>query len=170
MHDLCLDDGVLRESEHGFSTRVWMGENNLMPIYIDKQAKPKTVVTTKPTVTIETENDLPDEPVSIKKESSTENYLSRPINAIKEYVRPNVRLTREELEKLKARFSDAEVSKMLDILSDYKSNSGRDYPSDYQALQRWVLKKIYEDRQRGISTPSIMQAEPLPDWVYGNRK
>jgi hypothetical protein len=168
--DICLAEGVLRESEHGFSTRVWMGENDMMPIYIEKQAKPKLVVTTKPTVTIETENDLPVQAVSIKKEPSTDNYLSKPINAIKEYVRPNVRLTRAEMESLNSQFSDAEVSKMLDILSDYKANSGRDYPSDYQAIQRWVLKRIYDDRQRGVSTQSIIQAEPLPDWVYGNRK
>lgn len=168
--DICLAEGVLRESEHGFSTRVWMGENDMMPIYIEKQAKPKSVVTTKPTVTIETENDLPVQTVSIKKEPSTDNIKNKPIEEIKEYVRPNVRLTRSEFAKLRENFSDYEVSRILDILSEYKLNSNRTYSSDYDAINRWVLRRIYEEKRSGEYQKSKFEVEELPDWVYGKAK
>lgn len=83
---------------------------------------------------------------------------------IKEQVRPNVRLTRKELSKLKETFSDDQISKMLDKLSDYKSQNNKYYSSDYDAIQRWVIGWMRDDE----SKPKQAAKKPIefPKWVY----
>lgn len=179
--DVCIEEGILRQSDFGYSARVWMGENGMMTAVklsvtatkkkeksVEKsQTETKTpIIMFEPTDKIE----LPKPEVLVKKDSPKENPLNRPIDDIKEYVRPNVRLTRSELAKLKETFTDDEVSRMLDLLSEYKMNSGRCYPSDYDAINRWVLKRIFEEKQAGNKQKLKFEAEELPDWVYGKAK
>lgn len=180
--DVCIEEGILRESELGFSTNEWMIEGGMISLQkkedflkandknVDLKEKNRTETKNSDlTFVLSDKIELPKEKVPDKKDSSKENPLSRPINDIKEYFRPNVRLTRSEMAKLKESFSDEEVSRMLDILSDYKLNSGRSYPSDFEAINRWVVKRIFEEKNSGYQKPKF-EAEELPDWVYGNAK
>lgn len=181
--NVCLDEGILRETRFGYSASEWMSEKGMMTpcgkgvelLPCEKKEVPKEKIQTESkTLNIVFEpNDkieLPKKMVPAKKDPPKENPLSRPIDDVKEYVRPNVRLTRSEMAKLKESFSDDEVTRMLDILSDYKLNSGRTYPSDYDAINRWVVRKIFEEKNSGGYQKVKFEAEELPDWVYGNAK
>lgn len=91
---------------------------------------------------------------------------------IKEQVRPNVRLSRSELDALRKDYSDEKVAQMLDTLSKYKADKGKYYPSDYDAIRRWVCRAV--EKSATISQPEKFDEKnftsPFPDWIYGNKE
>ncbi len=91
---------------------------------------------------------------------------------IKEQVRPNVRLSRSELDALRKDYSDEKVAQILDTLSKYKTEKGKHYASDYDAIRRWVCRAV--EKSATINQPEKFDEEnftsPFPDWIYGNKE
>lgn len=136
--DLCIKHNVLRKDGNGYSAREWMQEQGLFP---------DSEVIAKPIETV-----LPEIP---KQKRQYE---------IKDQVRPNVRLSRKEIEELKKDYSDEQIARMLDKLSEYKANTGRNYQSDYQAIRKWVYKTLDEKPREISGHPELVD---FPDWIFG---
>lgn len=94
------------------------------------------------------------------------------IPEIKEQVRPNVRLSRSELDALRKDYTDEKVAQILDTLSKYKTEKGKYYASDYDAIRRWVCRAV--EKSATINQPEEFDEEnfksPFPDWIYGNKE
>lgn len=94
------------------------------------------------------------------------------IPEIKEQVRPNVRLSRSELDALRKDYPDEKVAHILDTLSKYKTEKGKYYASDYDAIRRWVCRAV--EKSGNINQPEKIDEEsftsPFPDWIYGNKE
>lgn len=129
--DTCIKHNVLRKYENGYSAREWMQEQGLLP-----EEQNQIIASSQP-------------------EQPKRQYEA------KEQVRPNVRLSRKEIEELKKDYSDEEITRILDKLSDYKSSSGRNYSSDYQAIRKWVYKTLEAPEKK---KPEIIE---YPDWIFG---
>lgn len=104
-----------------------------------------------------------EEPKQINQEKQTAE--------IKEQVRPNVRLSRSELDALKKDYSNEKVAQILDTLSKYKTEKGKYYASDYDAIRRWVCRAV--EKSCNINQPEKFDEEnftsPFPDWIYGSK-
>lgn len=131
--EICTKHNVLRKDDIGYSAREWMQEQGLLP-GVQEQ-------------TTQTQQHVQEQP---KRQYE-----------YKEQVRPNVRLSRKEIEELKKDYSDEEITRILDKLSDYKSSSGRNYASDYQAIRNWVCRAIQEP------TKKKQEIVEFPDWIFG---
>ena len=155
--ELCLSSHVLRKFGAGYSAKDWMKENNLLKTQRLQQEYNLEPNESKDDKTEETENIIK---VDTQKPYQ-QSYLEDPCNR-KQALRHNVYLSGREMESLKDQYSDDEVNKMLDILSDYKAKNNRQYSSDYEAINRWVVKRFAKDKK----SPSIQTTE-FPAWVYG---
>lgn len=74
----------------------------------------------------------------------------------------NVYLSRSEIRDLEQRYSGDEINKMCEYLSGYKKQSGRQYASDYAAINRWVHKAVKD--------PNDMKyiegmPDPVPEFI-----
>lgn len=160
--DVCLKHHVLRQINDFFSAIEWMGENHLlMPKTESAQKAPtpkKNIVTKSSGKTPITSEPIEESKKEVEPQQN-DSVIKYPED--KELVRPNVKLTRNEIQALRERYSDEQISQMLDILSTYKTTSGRYYASDYAAITRWVSKKIDNEISK-LSMP-----EEFPTWVYG---
>lgn len=72
-------------------------------------------------------------------------------------VRNNVFLTRSELAELEKKYSQSDMDILFRELSEYKLKSNRKYTSDYDAINRWVCKRLEE-----IKGPQIVEGIPNP--------
>lgn len=92
-----------------------------------------------------------------------------PGSEVKERVRPNVFLTRSEINDLKSRFTDSQITLMLDKLSEYKSESKRYYASDFDAIERWVIKWLDGMTNNQSQKKASVYDEPfeVPSWLTG---
>jgi hypothetical protein len=136
--DTCIKHNVLRKDGNGYSAREWMQEQGLLP---------DSEVISNPIETVQ--------PETPKQKRQYE---------IKEQVRPNVRLSRKETEELKKDYSDEQIARMLDKLSEYKTNTGRNYQSDYQAIRKWVYKTLDEKPKKIAGHTELVD---FPDWIFG---
>lgn len=122
--DICVKHGILAKGINGYSAIQWMHENNLLVESV--------------------QNNQQSEPNKIPSQSVVKPIT--PKDEPKECVRPNVRLTRTEINTLKEEFSDEEITQLLDNLSEYKTSSGKYYASDYDAIRRWGVRRLRQDQ------------------------
>lgn len=127
--DVCVGHNVLRKTERGYSAREWMCENGLLPC---AQNTPKRVKTAEASV-------YKSEPETTQNEAVLRNHSP------KTPVRPNVYLSREELAELHSQFTEEQVSMMLDKLSSFKTEKNWRYRSDFDAINRWVIKWLGQE-------------------------
>ena len=162
--DVCVSEKILiNETGSSYSAIKWMTKNQILPssktsgtgsVKSDKQdAEEQICVST---------NENPEKGISEKEIAEPVCQQQSHVRQIKEQVRPNVRLSRQEIEALKKSYSDEEISRMLDKLSEYKTNTGKSYSSDYQAIIRWVCRSIHER-----SNPVSNITSEFPSWLYG---
>lgn len=149
---VCLGHGVLEPFDGCYSAMKWLLDNGF---YKKSNRQPRQTKDTEQTTNVviseqSTEEDKPDV-----------GFKQKPICDIKEQVRPNVRLSRKEIDLLKNQYSNEDIAKMLDKLSEYKTNSGKTYSSDYQAITRWVCRAI---TKQSAEKPINFE---LPDWMQG---
>ena len=71
----------------------------------------------------------------------------------------HVTLTEEEHEKLLSQYGQSDTRNLIEILSNYKAATGKQYKSDYHAILNWVIKRLSENKQR---QPQPQKKEPLP--------
>lgn len=64
----------------------------------------------------------------------------------------NVKLTEAEYQKLVDAHGEDDVRRLLEILSLYKTSSGKKYKSDYHAIIKWVVSALDEERQKTQQT------------------
>jgi hypothetical protein len=151
--ETCVSMNVLRMDGNGYSASEWMQEQGLLPdAEISQNIARKTSSTRKASKTSS-------KPENVKIDAQ-KSQISTSMREVKEQVRPNVRLSRSEIEALKAQFTDEEISRMVDKLSEYKTNSGRTYTSDYQAIQRWVINWLKTPQKEQHCEP---QTDPNED-------
>lgn len=72
----------------------------------------------------------------------------------------NVLLTDEELEKLKAEYSD--LDDRIERLSSYIASTGKAYKSHYATIRNWARKDKEQPKQQPRYQP---RAEVVPDWL-----
>lgn len=90
------------------------------------------------------------------------NPQNIPIQEEKIKMAENVYLSRSEIRDLEQRYSGDEINKMCEYLSGYKKQSGRQYASDYAAINRWVHKAVKD--------PNDMKyiegmPDPVPEFI-----
>lgn len=59
-----------------------------------------------------------------------------------------VTMTNDEHDKLIATYGETATKRMIEILDNYKGQSGKKYNSDYRAMLNWVVKRYQEDNQK----------------------
>jgi hypothetical protein len=98
---------------------------------------------------------------AIKERKVKEKKVKESIQ-LKTFVRENVSLLDEEIEKLVSVHGKEKTDWMFDKLNNYKIASGRKYRSDYHAILQWVvgeLKNYKPNSQQNLETP---KRTPLP--------
>lgn len=145
--DICISNNVLRKVEGGYSAFDWMSENKLIC-----SEKPVTRIVYLPA----------------KSETLVKEEKPKKTKEYKEAVRYNVWLTRSEIKKLKEEFTDEQIAAMVDKLSDYKNNSNKQYKSDFDAINRWVIN-WFKQSHSVVSKQSSNSHEDggFPDWITG---
>lgn len=159
--DLCVNENILTLKDSTYSAKDWMLKNKLLaPTKREQKQEQQTEDNQLQDETPIVENQVKE----IEPQPVTQQVVkSHQFSEVKEAVRPNVFLYRSEIEALKREYSDSEITKMLDILSDYKRQKNREYDSDYDAIKRWVYKRV-DDKQS--VKPQKAQISELPDWVF----
>jgi hypothetical protein len=187
---ICLAHNVLREKDNGYSTKQWMIETGLLgdapkeaptspcaappaeaPSYTSEDPETQQDATScegeavLPPSTEERPQVPPaaSEPPTIQPEQPKQKSLRW--NELKEAVRPNVFLTRSELDNLRSRYSDEQVCLILDKLSDYKLQTHRNYSNDFQAIEKWVLRWLDEQTPSRALSPE--EQGIFPSWLTG---
>ncbi|WP_020599372.1 hypothetical protein [Spirosoma panaciterrae] len=84
--------------------------------------------------------------------------------------RENVLLKVEERDTLVAKYGDAFVERCFDKLSSYKLSSGKQYKSDYGAINSWVIDEVEKTQHRkSTRTSSTNPVTNQPQPAYANR-
>ena len=78
----------------------------------------------------------------------------------------NVKFTVQEEIKLREKMG-AKFDRGVDILSNYKASSGKNYKSDYAAMLNWVIGRVEEEESRGRGP--LSQAQRLVGQIVGGR-
>ena len=154
--ELCEEHNILRECPGGYSANDWMSEKGLL--FCGK-------IETKSKHQCRSKNDSNDKTAKTTPQKQLFND-KRVVQDIKRAVRPNVFLRQDEIDSLRSRFSDEQINLMLDRLSSYKSQSQRNYQSDMQAIERWVIKWL-SDSNHERETTSEKPQNDFPDWITG---
>ena len=64
-----------------------------------------------------------------------------------------VSMTEEEYKKLLERFGEEKTKRAIEIIDNYKGQSGRTYESDYRAILNWTMERVDEEfEKRGGSS------------------
>lgn len=176
--DICVEKEILVKTYEGYSAYQWLKTNGLLV-----NSKPKMCKVNEEIKCNEEErtltpplpdNNQSEEADNSKEEAETQRVIvhSNPIILQKKQVRRNVFLTDVELEKIKQSFPEEQVTLMLDHLSEWKTQKGKDNDmnySDSEAIWRWVIRwydTIYnKNKNKNISSEEI---STFPSWVTGN--
>ena len=92
--------------------------------------------------------------IEVKKDISTTTRVK-----LAEYVC----MTEEEHQKLVDKYGDADAKRMIEILDNYKGQSGKKYKSDYRAILGWVADRLEEEKRKrlqGVSNRSAFTPGP----------
>jgi hypothetical protein len=60
----------------------------------------------------------------------------------------NVKLTKDEVEKLNTEYGEPKANSMIEFLSSYREEKGYKNKSDYLSLRRWVAKAVDEKQDK----------------------
>lgn len=190
--DICMADGLLKANGAGFTLFDWMHDKGLLtpttPLTVNAEPKP-AILPQKP-AQIAPRSVLEGEGVSVcphaqksdlgakdaeKKASPAPIAMQQaPVFAetrnYKHAVRKNVFLSENEIDELKAKYSQEQIDKMLDLLSDYKIEKGRSYASDYAAINRWTAKRILDEEKAKEEKAKEDSEQIFPDWIVNRDK
>lgn len=146
---VCMTRNVLRPAYDGFSARQWLIENGFMDTHVETgqiclRSDSNSCVS-------KTLNDT-------QKSSGVQNgQTETQFRPDRVFVRHNVTLSTSDISALKSKYSDAQLEQMYDKLSAYKEQTGRRYPSDYQAIERWVNKAVIKPEPEGTIDEDFLQ-------------
>lgn len=74
-----------------------------------------------------------------------------------------VRLTDDELNKLKSEYSNSD--ELIQYLDEYKAMTGKTYKSDYLAIKKWVVNAVEEKRRKQQLYRKNQRVVPLPKYM-----
>ena len=75
---------------------------------------------------------------------------------VKDIYLNDVRFTKPEYEKLKAKFgSEERLTQGIEILNNYKMAKGKKYKSDYHAMLNWVVERVNKDGRQRDCDPDV---------------
>lgn len=196
--DLFVKSDVLRESNGRYSANEWMAANGLIgnEQSDQKQLDPPKQIPTSQIVEEKIENKIDEEIVNLKRNTDVDmppevlRRYQESVYEAKEYVRPNVRLSRNDLLYLKKSLNDAQIERVLDRLSDWKREKGIAYKPgnfDFDQINNWVINwlRIEENKERrefrftqrppfkSFNSPTTdnqqqSPADEFPSWIMGN--
>ena len=90
-----------------------------------------------------------------KSESNTNTNTSARKRSQPEKVQfaENVSMTNAEYEKLVSTYGEADVTRMIEKLDNYKGATGKKYKSDYRAILNWVADEILKQKNKDNQEP-----------------
>lgn len=159
--DACANNGIIRENNGKYSAMEWLLENGFLnnadnaPKTRQKRAKAATPSNPSPNPEIAQ--------IGGKESQQSASNAERAFYTDKIAVRPNVWLSHAEIADLKKKYSDDDISRMVDYYSDWKLKKGSNVrTSDYQSITRWVYKILTEKPKEPVK-----DTNPFPAWIYG---
>lgn len=160
--NLCISAGILKKDEFGcYNANDWIAEHGELfgadsaPKTRQKRAKAATPSNPSPNPEIAQ--------IGVKESQQSASNSERAFYTDKIAVRPNVFLSHAEIADLKKKYSDDDISRMVDYYSDWKLKKGSNVrTSDYQSITRWVYKILTEKPKEPVK-----DANPFPAWIYG---
>lgn len=160
--NLCISSGVLKKDEFGcYNANDWIAEHSELfgtdnaTKMRQKRAKAATPPNPSPNPEIAQ--------IGGKEPQQSASNAERAFYTDKIAVRPNVWLSHAEIAELKKKYSDDDISRMVDYYSDWKLKKGSNVrTSDYQSITRWVYKILTEKPKEPVK-----DANPFPAWIYG---
>ncbi|WP_199928554.1 hypothetical protein [Brevibacillus brevis] len=105
---------------------------------------------------------------NVKKEKNDKKVKEEKIRHL-----DSVLLTQKQIDTLVKKYGQEGFERIVKILDDYKTKSGKQYDSDYLAITRWVAKRYLEDLQkvakggRGIAKSGQSYDELYRDKDFG---
>lgn len=156
--DFCVEHGILVQDDDGqFSSHGWLVSNGLVN---DAKTRPKRVQTQKTDCSQCDDVDAPTGGV-VAQETPVQSGRRRREDLVA--VRPNVFLSHSEINTLRGKYSDSDITKMVDYYSEWKRKKGGTFNvNDYQSIERWVYK-ILNDKRQNVTA----DVAEIPDWVHG---
>ncbi len=83
-------------------------------------------------------------------------------------VRESVWLREDEIDKLQAQLSATDYDHVLDYLNSYKQSSGKQYLSDYAAIQSWGIRALSEHKAKTAHLAAQKPAETRVQAIFSN--
>ena len=185
----CLNKGVLRDSANGMSTNEWLVESGYSPLRQNRlnlppnrdlkaeatkdtgepKTPPKVWQISQVNGITETEHKS-----SFKTETETAQIRANPPQRqplIKEAVRHNVWLDRDELAQLLKTITQEELTTCLDYYSDWKGKNcvSKDI-NDFKQINKWVINSVRQKKSTKRSSRDIDSndfQEFLDEYVKG---
>jgi phage replication O-like protein O len=105
-------------------------------------------------------SDLPTKPFSENPESPRQEEPEKEIIKEKEEKMSfgdDVTLTEKEYEKLKTKYGEADTTRIIEILDNYKGANGKKYKSDYKAILNWVIERYRKEKKNAKQEVTIPQ-------------
>ena len=75
----------------------------------------------------------------------------------------NVTMTDAEYQKLIDKYGENDTSRLIEILDNYKGQSGKKYKSDYRAILNWVVDRLQEEKKNKPASFEDLDVEALED-------
>lgn len=185
----CLSKSILRESAYGMSTNEWLVESGYSPSKPNRANLPPnrdfkaeaTKDTSEPQTPpkvrqISQVNGIAETECKSSFKTDTENTQTRVVPPkrqplIKEAVRHNVWLDRDEMAQLLKTITQEELTMCLDYYSDWKGKNcvSKDI-NDFKQINKWVIRSV---RQKKSTTRNSTDIDPddfqefLDEYVKG---
>jgi hypothetical protein len=160
--DFCTDAGILKKDEFGcYNANDWIAEHSeLFRTDNATKTRPKRVQNPKAS---NSSTEPKTSQITPSKPQQSASNADQAFYTDKIAVRPNVWLSHAEIADLKKKYSDDDISRMVDYYSDWKLKKGSNVrTSDYQSITRWVYKILTEKPKEPVK-----DANPFPAWIYG---
>lgn len=92
----------------------------------------------------------------------------------KEHYAQFVAMTKEEHEALSKKYGSKATDRMIEMLDNYKGQSGKNYASDYRAILNWVVGKYQQEqeqeqekqyRKKPVIPVTVAKKDTDDDWL-----
>jgi hypothetical protein len=140
--------GILTADNGSFSARKWLSENGFLPsetrTTIPEPKQPQNDAKTVQACNCTQERQTVANGPQTAANTNVQKPRSLPPRDGKVHVRQNVRLSDDEIDSLKTKYSDKEITGMVDMLSEWKTNKGVRNCNDFVQINKWVAEKYRE--------------------------
>lgn len=96
----------------------------------------------------------------------TDGGAPAPSSSTKVPYADNVKLTEDEHQKLVDQYGAEDTERLIQILDNYKGQSGKKYKSDYRAILNWCVDRLKKDKEKDKRKAQPAKA-PLQEYQAG---